>query len=265
MEDRPLDTLDDGAKALLEQTVAVLQNFEDCQYIIIGGWCPVLRSNSDIAHPGTLDVDILFEDSDHCGQLSPVVKSLFSEGFMPSAKHSFQLLKPIEINTSRVVFHIDLLHPDMTKNKKSVGMFVDHLDLDVPITQEEDRVKKMASIVLPNSRVLFDEQLFDRHPLGDLDFNLLTFEGMFLTKMDSCSNPKRTRDSFDIFLAFVNEAIDMCRINELASRNHRVQASLENFTDFLNDPNSTFDKNVNLYAKSIDQSPTQFILSRLES
>ena len=58
-----LNSINDGAKELLRNTIAVLNNFEELEYIIIGGWCPLLRNKTEICHPGTLDVDILFKEA----------------------------------------------------------------------------------------------------------------------------------------------------------------------------------------------------------
>jgi hypothetical protein len=89
----------------------------------------------------------------------------------------------------------------MTEDSKTIGMFVDHLDLDVPLKGKETVI--MMSIVLPNSALLFDDSLFDKYTLDNFEFNLVDFTGMFLTKMESCQKQKRERDSFDIYLAFL--------------------------------------------------------------
>ena len=54
--------------------------------MVIGGWCPVLRNKSEVTHPGTLDVDILFKESYQSGSLKILIESFIESGFMPSAK-----------------------------------------------------------------------------------------------------------------------------------------------------------------------------------
>jgi hypothetical protein len=84
---------------------------------------------------------------------------------MPSAKHPFQLLKTQNINGKRFVYNIDLLHPHMLDNPDQIGMFVDHMELDVPLNNHEVRLKEMKSIVLPNSEIRIEESLtnFKKH------------------------------------------------------------------------------------------------------
>jgi hypothetical protein len=137
-----IKSIEDGAFALLKDTAITLSNFSELEYMVIGGWCPVLRNSSGIKHPGTLDVDILFRESYKSGHLQSVIKSFIDVGFMPSAKHPFQLLKSQEINGKRFIYNIDILHPNMTENSDQIGMFVDHLELDVPLNNSEEKLKK---------------------------------------------------------------------------------------------------------------------------
>ncbi|KTD61575.1 hypothetical protein Lspi_2205 [Legionella spiritensis] len=182
---------------------------------------------------------------------------------MPSAKHSFQLLRPQIINGMRYIYNIDILHPYMTENPDEIGKFVDHLELDVPLNNSEKVLKKMKSIVLPNSEILFRESLFDEcQKLGEV-FKLVSFLGMFITKMDSCRNPKRERDSFDIYLAFLSDGIDVNKIETMAEGDSRIKDSLENFKTHLNEDSETFDKNVRYFCNSIEDSPANFILNKL--
>ena len=233
--------------------------------MVIGGWCPVLRNTSSIIHPGTLDVDVLFKESYQSGNLKRVIEKFIDSGFMPSAKHPFQLLKTQEINNKSFVFNIDLLHPKMTENKDQIGMFVDHLELDVPLNNAEIKLKKMVSIVLPNSRVLFKESLFDRFDMPDYSFNLVSFEGMFLTKMDSCQKQKRERDSFDIYLAFKSDGFDIDKINKIAVDDTRIRESLGKFKLHLKEKSDDFNKNVKHFDETIQGSPAQQIEGMLNA
>lgn len=233
--------------------------------MVIGGWCPVLRNKSGVRHPGTLDVDILFKESYQSGNLKSVIESFIDSGFMPSAKHPFQLLKSQEINGKRFVYNIDLLHPNMANNPHQIGMFVDHLELDVPINNYEEKLKKMMSIVLPNSEILFRENLFDEFTESGETFKLVSIDGMFITKMDSCQKQKRERDCFDIYLAFVNKGIDIRKLKNLAENDLRIEASLAGFKRHIKKDSDAFNKNVQHFCKSITGSPAEYILSELNA
>ena len=258
-----LSSIEDGSKALLEDVATVLRNFASVEYIVIGGWCPVLRNTTKIKHPGTLDVDLLFKDSYKSGTIGPVIKALMDAGFRPSAKHPFQLLKSQEIKGEKFVFNVDLLHPKMLDDKDSVGMFVDHLELDVPLNANEITLKKIKSIVLSNSEILFSENLYSKETIGAVDFNLISFDGMFLTKMDSCQKQKRERDSFDIYLGFLGGCIDITRIKILSETDERIFASVNNFRSFLKDNRDLFNSNVKMFSHVYEGSPASLILERL--
>lgn len=257
-----MDSINDGAKNLLKETIIILSKFNDLEYIIIGGWCPYLRNKiPSIKHPGTLDVDILFRDGYHSGGLEKVIEAFIEGGFTPSAKHKFQLLKKQTIVDREFIFNIDLLHPKMIEN--SQGMFVDHLDLDIPINEDEEEKVKIMSIVLPNSALLFDENLFNKYSLEDLEFNLVDFTGMFLTKMESCRKQKRERDSFDIYLAFLNNEIDIKKIKDIAKTNEHIKIALESFIKYLQDKKETFEQNIGYFFKDLDEYPSEKILKIL--
>lgn len=260
-----LNSIEDGSKALLKDVATVLNAFPDVEYIVIGGWCPALRNATQIKHPGTLDVDLLFKDSYKSGAIAPVIETLMGEGFRPSAKHAFQLLKSQKIKNQEFVFNIDLLHPKMLNETDSVGMFVDHLELDVPLSSNEIQLKRIKSIVLSNSEILFSEKLYSREMIGSVDFNLITFDGMFLTKMDSCQKQKRERDSFDIYLGFLGGSIDMTHIKMLSEADERIYASVHKFHLFLKNNRDLFNRNVKMFSKAIESSPASLILERLDA
>lgn len=249
---------------MLKETADTLSDFNDLEYMVIGGWCPVLRNTSNVTHPGTLDVDILFKDSYRHGALEKVSEKLIDSGFMPSAKHPFQLLKPQDIGGKKILYNIDILHPGMLDNKDQVGMFVDHLDLDIPLN-EGNKVKKVASIVLPNSAILFTEDLYDTYIENDLCFKLISFEGMLITKMDSCQKQKRERDSFDIYLAFLSNGINVNRIKNIANNDSRINDSLKSFKYFLKEKPNTFNTNISQFHTISKGSPAREILEKLNA
>jgi len=257
-----LQSINDGAKNLLKETVSELSKFEGLEYIIIGGWCPFLRNEKDIVHPGTLDVDILFREGYQSTALKDIIKAFIEAGFIPSAKHKFQLLKEQKIQDKDFICNIDLLHPKMTEYDENRGLFVDHLDLDVPLKGEE--TVKMTSIVLPNSALLFDDSLFDKYTLDSFEFNLVDFTGMFLTKMESCQKQKRERDSFDIYLAFLNDGVDVNKLQAIAQKNNHVKTALESFKEFLRNKSDIFNSNIRQFHKEIQDSPAEEILERIK-
>ncbi|MFA6629575.1 MAG: hypothetical protein WCS55_07375 [Sulfuricurvum sp.] len=262
MSSTELESINDGAKNLLKETIVELSKFEKLEYIIIGGWCPFLRNTQVIPHPGTLDVDILFKEGYQSEALKDIIEAFIKAGFIPSAKHKFQLLKKQKIQGKDFIFNIDLLHPKMTEYDENKGLFVDHLDLDVPLQGEE--TVKMMSIVLPNSALLFDDDLFDKFTLDNFEFNLVNFTGMFLTKMESCQKQKRERDSFDIYLAFLNDAVDIKKIKAIAKENIHVKTAFSGFEKFLKDKPDIFDSNIKFFLQEFSGSPAQEVLEKIK-
>lgn len=257
------NTVIEGANELLVETVSALSSAGENDYIVIGGWCPYLRNTSGIRHPGTLDVDILFKEGYHEGALKNAIDTLLNNGFVASAKHPFQLLLEKQIGSERLIYNVDLLHPRMSDTDKR--MFVDQLDLDIPIDDDERRVKKMRSIVQPNSVVLFEESLFSPFNISGIEFNLVDFTGMFITKMDSCQKQKRERDSFDIYVGFKSELVDLHKLHSIKSKNDRVAKSLAQFMSFLTSHADEFNRNVFEFAQPPDASPASFIKSMLNA
>jgi len=251
------NTVVEGSKELLIQTMLALSSSGENDYIVIGGWCPYLRNTSGITHPGTLDVDILFKDGFREGALARSIKVLRQNGFVASAKHSFQLLIEKQVGAERLIYNVDLLHPRMSDTDDA--MFVDHLDLDIPIDEDERRGKKMMSIVQPNSVVLFEEKLFSPFSLSGVEFNLVDFTGMFITKMDSCQKQKRERDSFDIYIGFKSGLVDLQKLKSIKSTNDRVAKSFAKFMAFLCNSADQFNRNVSEFAQPPDASPAIFV------
>lgn len=195
-----------GAFGLLYDTTKLLNEL-DVKYIVIGGWTPFLLNSKPILHPGTKDVDILFDGAYEKGKLKEVITAFLDSGFILSAKHDFQLFKPIKVSGQLFVYNVDLLHPLETIKPKDI--YVEHIDLAIPADKYQSRTFTMKSIALPSSQSLFDNSLF-------IDYNLTitTKEGIelsqtiplmgelgtLITKSKSVSKDKRYRDSLDIYL-----------------------------------------------------------------
>lgn len=194
-----------GAFGLLYDTTKLLNEL-GVKYIIIGGWTPYLRNSKPLSHPGTKDVDVLFDGAYEKGKLKEVITAFLEKGFILSAKHDFQLFKPIKVAGRSFVYNVDLLHPLETIKPKDI--YVEHIDLAIPADKYQSRTFKMKSIALPSSQSLFDNNLFSDYNLtiatkDGKELNekipLMGELGTLITKSQSVSKDKRYRDSLDIY------------------------------------------------------------------
>jgi hypothetical protein len=197
-----------GARGLLGDCCRVLEDI-DLEYAIVGGWSPYLLNSTKFKHPGTYDVDLLFKDGEKEGTLEQVVQKFLNEGFVLSAKHNFQLLKVLKVAATRFVYNVDFLHS--SDNNRKEDMFVDHLNLPVPLNGNLSETYKIKSIMSPQSAVIFSEGLHevqkevfilpDTGKEATLKFSLINEAGLIITKTSSVKQVKRQRDSFDIYIA----------------------------------------------------------------
>jgi hypothetical protein len=196
----------DASKELLVEVSALLTG-AGAEFVVVGGWSPYLLNSTEHKHPGTKDVDILFSDGAAEGGLEQFVSLLLKNGFMPSAKHDFQLLKPILVNGHELVFNVDLLHP--SESLKNPELFTDHFDLHI-LDGDLEKTKHVRSIVLPSSEILFREgfrqELEVVAPLTKKStlVPLISSAGVILSKCESVHLVKRPRDSFDIYIALIS-------------------------------------------------------------
>ena len=200
------DNLQDGIWAVLGEAVS-LAKASEFPFAVIGGWSPLLLNSGPIRHPGTRDVDLLFSRGKEIGALRDVFKAFVSAGYLPSAKHPFQLIRVMKVGRRRIAFNVDFLHPD--EKDKSADMFVDHHDLDLWL--DEHRLGKLLvkSVVTPVSQFIFDghvEVLHRKIRLPDgkrrvIDIPIMDELGTLVTKAESVKSPKRQRDALDIYLA----------------------------------------------------------------
>jgi len=202
------ESLLQGARGLLGDCCRVLEGI-DLEYAIVGGWSPYLLNSTTFKHPGTHDVDLLFKDGEKEGALEGVIEKFLNNGFVLSAKHNFQLLKILEVAGKKFVYNVDLLHS--SDNNRMENMFVDHLNLPVPLDENCSQRYKAKSIIAPHSAVIFAERLHevkeetfilpDNGKEVKLKFSLIDEAGLIVTKTSSVKQVKRTRDSFDIYVA----------------------------------------------------------------
>jgi len=242
----------EASKGLLVDAISLLERVH-INFIVIGGWCPLLRNTRhDIPHPGTKDVDILFKDADIPGQLQEVVREFLDAGYVLSAKHDFQLLFPLDVQGQTLVFNIDLLHPSEGKNNPEV--FVDHFEFDFCENEGLRNTQKVKSIVLPSSAVLFDGfhnmlSLTARRPSGvcaTVKFPLLNEAGLVLSKCQSVKSRKRERDSFDLFLVLsqANVSSTIKQLGDLYRRNEGLRTLIDDLQSYLEANGPEFDRRV---------------------
>lgn len=196
-----------ASAGLLGRAVEVMGQIE-LPFVVIGGWSPYLLNKGQIRHPGTRDVDLLFEDGATPGALREVVKALIGAGFLLSAKHEFQLLQVLRVAGIEFVFNVDILHA--SEARKNPQMFVDHVSLPVRVSEFGPATVPARSIVVPVSRFLFSGHIVEhefsfKSPETGADAKaavpLMNELGTLVTKAESMSMTKRRRDAFDVMLA----------------------------------------------------------------
>jgi hypothetical protein len=241
---RAYESLGAAAKSVLAESASIA-NYVGLKYVVIGGWSSYLLNTGGIAHPGTKDVDLLFERGGNPGELQEVVAAFLRAGYLSSAKHPFQMLRLLKVGDREFVFNVDFLHHSPAE--KVEDLFVDHLVLN-------DRVVSYSyqSIVVPMSTLLFSEASATEYSLtcelpvgGEQTINvpLMTEFGTILTKHKSMYGIKRTRDAFDVMLA-IHQARDVAALAGHI-RTNSVQDRLAGLWNLIDD--ATMRKNISRY------------------
>jgi hypothetical protein len=229
----------------------------DVEFVVAGGWVPYLRGqNNSIQHPGTRDVDLLFNDS-----LEPIkfaVQALLRAGYVPSAKHPFQLLKILAVETQKFAFNVDLMHP----REGSFGddLFQDIFDLGIREDYELVETHVIKSIALPSAHIIFEKQLWSMFDVNGILPNgnsincsipLMDEIGLILSKCASVSQSKRDRDAFDIFvlLSGSHRATIAERLLKLEKSSQQAAEQLRKLRTFIHNHANTFDARVLKYSK----------------
>jgi hypothetical protein len=221
---RNYPTIEAAARGLLGDVVSAIGAPET--YVVVGGWSPCLLNSGKIRHPGTKDVDLLFREAAKKGSLESVVKDLSNHGFMPSAKHEFQLLKILTVGGIDFVFNVDLLHPSLPKTK--TAEFVEQIELPVPLHEFRDDHYTIKSIGVPGAEFLFDgfiDPVLVSFDLPDgtssqLKVPLMREVGTIVTKSGTVLLPKRLRDAFDVFVAIAQVRDREMLLNDLRRLKH---------------------------------------------
>jgi hypothetical protein len=179
------------------------------RFAVVGGWSPFFLNNALSLHPGSKDVDLLFDNATQPKSLENVVRAFLDRGYLLSAKHEFQLLRVAQVGAEQLVFNVDLLHPNESAWGRSIGRFVDQIELPLP-DSEFAKSRFVKSITLPDSQFIFD---YDRVALIPLTISLpdggtvkcelpiADESAILVTKSKSMAVPKRPRDILDIFMA----------------------------------------------------------------
>jgi hypothetical protein len=263
--------LNKATRGLLLTTCATL-NDARISYVIAGGWIPVLRGGAqELQHPGTRDVDVLLSDNQPV-DICSAAEALLRVGFFASAKHEFQLLRPIDVGARTFVFNVDLMHQGEVR--QPTDMFSDMFDLGIPDSYDPTGKRWVKSIAFGSSAIIFEQDLWSKVRVEGLDADgtstsvavpLMDEVAFVLSKVDSVRSPKRTRDAFDLLYVvsgpnapFIEARMtELCRFPAVASR-------VRDLNEWISTHRDGFDANVALYARVDEPSrPVTDFLSRV--
>ena len=124
---------------------------------------------------------------------------------------------------------------------------------------------KNISEALLNSAYQYMQSFISEEKIEGKPFNLITFDGMFATKMDSCQKQKRERDAFDIYLGFLGNDINISTVKAIADDDRRIAESLYKFVEYLKVSGAEFDQNVTQFARIDGIAPSKLILQQLDA
>jgi hypothetical protein len=269
------ETFETAARALLVTSCRIL-NSVDVEYVIVGGWVPVIRGGRlDLTHPGTRDVDVLFRDlgSD---AVSRAARGLLEGGFVPSAKHEFQLLQQIHVGGREFIFNVDLMHP--AERIKNPELYADIFDLGAPDAHDPTGKRWLKSIVFESAEIVFSKALWSYVEVKGPDLNaqtttvnvpLLDEAAFFLSKTKSVRQVKRPRDAFDMYYVLTGpngkEALSI--IERLCTESREITDQVEDFRNWLRSPSNltTFNGNVVKYSRDRRDNPGHIILKCLRT
>ena len=221
-----IKTINDGAKVIFDEAIDLLSDDLD-KVVIIGGWGPFLRNSS--IHPGTKDVDVLFSFDYTKEEVGKVIMRFLDKGYMVSAKHGFQILKPVQVLERRYLYNIDFLHPAIERD--NIVELHDVINLDVTI--DGFIVKTVQTAGILRGDLVFDENLYEPRDINGAKVNLLNDTGVIITKIKSCCTPKRPRDIYDVILAWNADTETLkSRLAEMIRRYEIVKTWFKDFSAF---------------------------------
>jgi hypothetical protein len=219
----------------------MLSSVDGCRY------CGVV--NQGLIHPGTRDVDVLLNEEQD--QLGLAAQRLLDAGFMPSAKHEFQLILPIRVGRRQFYFNVDLLHPK--EQQRRPGMFADMLDLGVPDRYDPTGKRWVKSIVFSPAPLIFERSLWSQLSVGgrntagndvEMKVPLLTEAALVLSKAESVKNKKRTRDAFDIYYLITGPMGRQIAPTLRGLNSEEVNAQIEGLLEWIRENRDRFSDNI---------------------
>ena len=253
----PLTTINDGARRILDESVSLL-NEHLSEVVIVGGWGIFLR-NQD-RHPGTKDVDILFPPRYPKEVAADVIARFLDNGYMVSAKHGFQILKPLRVGHRNYLFNVDFLHPAI--ERLDVMEFEDVINLDV--TLDGTIVKTVQTAGILRGDLVFAENLSEVVSITDRDVRFLSDTGVVTTKLKSACNPKRRRDIYDVVLAWKASYEEVTlRLREMSDEYEIVSTWLREFAVFSGKNPDFFPEAVAEFSRVENTEENQFALNQI--
>lgn len=212
-----------------------------------------------LRHPGTRDVDILF--SDEQDSIVDAAQALLASGFHPSAKHEFQLLRPIEVANRKFVFNVDLMHQGEFRGPQD--LFADIFDLGIPDAYDPTGKRWLKSILFSSSAIIFEQHLWSPIELEGrnadgasrlISIPLMDEVGLILSKVESVRQPKRPRDAFDIYfvLSGPSARVIEAKLRIMCSKFPRVAKRISELKEWIVESPERFDANVQKYAVDVN-------------
>ena len=262
-----IDSLDASLTLLVEANAIVGSSLD---FVVAGGWSPYLLCDHGGRHPGTRDVDLLFNVAVSTPSLRDLLKTFQENGYYRSAKHDFQFLRHLQIGESEFIFNVDFLHPKETVD--SATLFIDHIEWPEYSDRARDRHFTMKSIALPSAQLVFEHNLlvdFEIKGFGENGIVRIIDElGLVVTKLSCYQKAKRERDCYDIYLAVSrprNQTELFQRTKDLRQKDAKLDALLLTFADELakSAVATRFNKAVEMFGVSI-HNPSDQICSFLK-
>lgn len=247
-----------AAKGLLGESIKIM-NESNLDYVVVGGWIPYLfYTNKKYSHPGSFDVDILLNDKIvNIKSIEKLIQNFRKHNYIFSAKNKFQLHKILKVNKEPMVFHVDFLHRKYAPDQDE-GMFLDW--------------GKMTSIAGPGMDIIFDRNERITHTIScilpngikeNVIVNFASEIGFITSKGRSLNNPKRTRDSYDLFLIMKDANSELLAKSKYYYKNYGIyKISIDNILDFFKKGNG-FLNTTKYIEKYSDQNTKDTIAKKL--
>jgi hypothetical protein len=174
--------------ALLQEVTGALLEC-DVDFVVVGGWVPVLFHAQRFGHPGTYDVDVLLNaKSLDDGTFERAAEQLLDMGYLRAVKNKFQAHRIIRVSGEDLVFHVDFL------NERN-------LEDELNLVGGEGILR---SIYTPAMKAVFQYEGYRTHrTLPRVRFP--SVETFIVTKAIATTVRKRFRDAFDIFVTVADQ------------------------------------------------------------